>query len=182
MNLYFVCNRKILLIASILFLLTSSFAYGAGFSIIEQSVSGLGNAFAGGAVSPEDATTVFFNPAGLTHLTDPEIIGGVHVIMLSAEFKDQGSPHVLGGNLNGDNEGDGGVKKIAPNLYYSRQINERLAFGLGINAPFGLATKYNDTWVGRYHAIDTDLLTMNINPSLGYRINDQLSLGFGFSG
>lgn len=52
---------------------------------------------------------------------------------------------------------------------------------MGINAPFGLATKYNNTWVARYHAIDTDLLTMNINPSLGYKINDQLSLGLGLS-
>lgn len=88
---YFISNWKVLAIAGIIFLMTPCFAHGAGFSIIEQSVSGLGNAFAGVAANAEDATTVFFNPAGLTHLTDPEIIVGVHVIILSAKFKDQGS-------------------------------------------------------------------------------------------
>ena len=56
-----------------------------------------------------------------------------------------------------------------------------MSFGLGLNTPFGLKTEYDDEWVGRYHGILSDLKTFNINPSLGYRVNDKLSIGAGFN-
>jgi long-chain fatty acid transport protein len=37
-------------------------AQGAGFALIEQNASGLGNAYAGQAAVAEDASTIFFNP------------------------------------------------------------------------------------------------------------------------
>jgi len=68
-----------------------------------------------------------------------------------------------------------------PNLYFSTQMGEGLFAGVGINAPFGLATKYRDDWVGRYHAIESEIKTVNINPSIAWRINDKLSIGGGIS-
>ncbi|HMA30527.1 MAG TPA: outer membrane protein transport protein, partial [Casimicrobiaceae bacterium] len=47
-------------------------AYGAAFAINENSASGLGNAFAGGAAGAEDASTVWFNPAGMAKLATPQ--------------------------------------------------------------------------------------------------------------
>ena len=47
-------------------LTTSASAQAAGFALIEQSASGMGNAYAGGAAIAEDASTIFFNPAGMT--------------------------------------------------------------------------------------------------------------------
>ncbi len=158
---------------------------GAGFAIIEQSVSGLGNAFAGGAASAEDATTIFFNPAGMTRIDHAEAILGIHWIIPSAEFNNEGSTHVLqpvtGVPLAGGNGGDGGVNVLVPNIYYVRPLGKGLTFGLGINAPFGLATEYDSNWVGRYHAIKSDLVSINVNPSLAYKVNNHLSLGAGFS-
>jgi long-chain fatty acid transport protein len=52
---------------------------------------------------------------------------------------------------------------------------------LGVNAPFGLVTDYDDGWVGRYHADRSQVKTININPSTAYRVNDQLSLGAGLN-
>ena len=37
-------------------------AFAAGFALIEQSGSGMGNAYSGAAASAEDASTIFFNP------------------------------------------------------------------------------------------------------------------------
>jgi len=54
-----------------------------------------------------------------------------------------------------------------------------MKFGLGVNAPFGLATKYNDDWVGRYHGVVSDLQSININPSIGYQYSDKVSIGAG---
>lgn len=172
------CEKVALILVFILFIASGS-AMGAGFALIEQSVSGLGNAYAGGAASAEDATTVFYNPAGLTHLTGSQVIAGTHVIMPSAKFNNNGSVSATGAPLTGDNGGDGGVTGIVPNLYYSKQLTNNVSFGLGINSPFGLATEYNDTWVGRYHAINSDMLTVNFNPSLAYKVNDNLSIGAG---
>ena len=65
-----------LLIAVILLFVSAGSAFAAGFALIEQSVSGLGNAFAGGAAGAEDASTIFYNPAGMTRLNGQQLILG----------------------------------------------------------------------------------------------------------
>ncbi|MBI5100799.1 MAG: outer membrane protein transport protein [Nitrospirae bacterium] len=161
----------------------SSFA--AGFALIEQGVSGLGNAYAGGAALAEDASTVFFNPAGMTRLSGGQFLTGGHIIAPSAKFSNEGSTHALQpvtkAPLAGGNGGDGGVTGFAPNLYATKRLNDRFTVGIGVNAPFGLATEYDNTWVGRYHAIKSEMMTININPSVAYKANEKLSLGAGIS-
>ena len=63
---------------------TSSLAAAAGFALIEQSASGMGNAFAGAAATAEDASTIFYNPAGMSKLGSTQITVGAHLIDLSA--------------------------------------------------------------------------------------------------
>lgn len=164
-----------------LFIFTNGSAFAAGFALIEQSVSGLGTAYSGGAASAEDASTIFYNPAGLTRLQEQQLIVGAHVIMPSVKFHNEDSAHVTGQPLSGGNGGNGGVTKVIPNFYYSRKITDKFSVGLGINSPFGLATEYDKNWVGRYHAVESDLLTVNFNPAIAYKITDQLSMGAGFN-
>src|SRR6056297_1582483 len=159
----------------------ASSAAASGFAIIEQSVSGLGNAFAGAAASAEDASTIFFNPAGMSLLEGQQVTAGAHVILPSAEFTAETATNALGGSLGTNNGGDGGVNALVPNLYYTNKLNDQWVIGLGIHAPFGLATKYDKDWVGRYHAVESDVITLNINPSVAYRVNDKLSFGAGFN-
>jgi len=163
-------------------------SHSAGYAIIEQSASGMGNAYAGAAAVAEDASTIYFNPAGLTHLPGSQMVLAGHVIMPTADFSNRGSyanPLLTGGvpvagSLPGPDD-DGGETKFVPNFYFSSQISEKLFAGIGINAPFGLATKYDDDWVGRYHAIESEISTVNINPSLAWKVNDMFSLGAGIS-
>ena len=159
----------------------SQTATAAGFAIIEHGVKGLGNAFAGGAASAEDPTTIYFNPAGMTRLGNKQqIVLAGHIIKPSAKFSDNGS-NVGGTPLTGGDGGDAGETAFVPNFYWLRPINDRLTFGLGVNVPYGLETRYDSDWKGRYHAIDSEILTLNINPSLAYKVNDKLSIGFGIS-
>lgn len=167
-----------LAVVTIIFFSTGS-AFGAGFSLIEQSMSGLGNAYSGGSAIAEDASTIFYNPAGMTRLSGNQIIAGTHIIIPSVEFNNESSKHVTGAPLSGGNGGDGGVTKLVPNLYYSRKVTDKFAVGIGINAPFGLATEYDKKWVGRYHAVESDVITVNINPSVAYKFNDNISIGAG---
>jgi len=159
----------------------ASHAFGAGFALIEQSVSGLGTAFSGGAAVAEDASTIYYNPAGMTRLEGQQVLAGVHVIVPSTELSVATAQNVLGGSLGTSNGGDAGSAGIAPNFYYVNRINSRVALGLGVNAPFGLSTDYDKDWVGRYHAVESDVITININPSFAYKVNEQLSIGVGAS-
>lgn len=160
-----------------------SFAGGAqasGFALIEQNASGIGNAFAGQAASAQDASTIFFNPAGMTLLPGRQVVFAGHAIRPSAEFTNSSSaaPPFL---PLGDNGGDAGDWAFVPNAYLSWQLTPKWFVGVGMNAPFGLKTEYTPTWVGRLHAVESDLKTININPSIAYKVNDQVSLGAGIS-
>ncbi|UCF90078.1 MAG: outer membrane protein transport protein [Desulfobacterales bacterium] len=159
-------------------------ALAGGFLLFEQSVKGLGNAFAGGAAVAEDATTIFYNPAGITRLPGSQFEFGAHYIIPSAEFDNKGSttsPLVGGAPLTGGDGDDAGVAAVVPHLYYAQEITDKFHAGIGINSPFGLETDYDKGWVGRYHALKSRLLTINFNPSLAFKVNDLMSVGAGFN-
>ena len=156
-----------------------SVTHAAGFALSEQSGSGLGNAFAGAAAVAEDASTIYFNPAGMTYLEGRQFVGAVHLIKTSGDFDNNGSSTPLsptdrtGGDL-------GGLAAI-PNLYYKQDISDQLKIGIGIGTPFGLQTEYDKDWLGRFQAIKSALKTVNINPSIAWKMNEQWSFGAGIS-
>jgi len=156
----------------------------SGFALIEQSVSGMGTAYAGSAAQAQDATTIYFNPAGLTHLKEPQAIAATHIVVPQAEYDEKGSTHALslfGVTLGTEDGGDAGDAAAVPNLYYARKLPNGTSFGLGINVPFGLSTEYNRNWIGRYHAVKSEVHTVNINPAIAFKATDQLSVGLGFN-
>jgi long-chain fatty acid transport protein len=162
-------------------------ARGAGYALIENSASGMGNAFAGAAALGEDPSTVWFNPAAMALLEDQQVTLVLHAVRPSASYTDEGSyvnPALTGGvepySLTGSNDTTESVI-VVPNLFYVLPIEERLRFGLGINVPFGLETEYDDDWVGRYHGLKSTLTTININPALAWQATDHLSVGLGLN-
>jgi long-chain fatty acid transport protein len=172
-------------LASLLSLGIFDAAYASGFALIEMNASGQGNAYAGAAAHTNNASTVFFNPAGMMNLEGEQLSFVAHVIDPSADFNNDGSsmsPALgpLGGPITGDDD-DGGDIAFIPNFYWVKPLDDKTSFGIGVNTPFGLKTEYDDDWVGRYHGILSDLKTLNINPSLGYRVNDQFSVGGGLN-
>lgn len=163
--------------------LFSTQASAAGFALIENSASGMGNAYAGGAAIADDASTVWFNPAGMMRLSGSQIVVAGHIISPAADFTDNGSntgDNAFNLSLNGD-EDDGGVTAFVPNFYYVTELSENSRFGVGVTVPFGLSTDYDEEWVGRYHATKSEVQTININPSFAFKHNDKLSLGLGLS-
>ena len=159
------------------------------FQLSEQSVSSLGTAFAGGAASAEDVSTLFFNPAGLSLLDQSEFQMGLHAIIPSDEFANRGSRYNLPGTpfnglpVTGTNDGNAGVSHILGNMYLSQPILRQSEFGdftvgVGVTSPFGLETDYSPDWVGRYAALRTKLLTLDIQPTVAWRY-DRFSIGAG---
>jgi len=158
--------------------LSAGQALGAGFALQEQSGSGLGNAFAGGAASAEDASTIYFNPAGMSRLPGIQGVVAGDLICFSAKFNDGGSQPAALQPLGG-NGGDAGKCAVVPSFYLAVPINKQWAFGLGVNAPFGLTTQYDSDWLGRFQAIKSDVRTININPALSWKVGDMVTVAAG---
>ncbi|CAI07407.1 OmpP1/FadL family transporter [Aromatoleum aromaticum] len=157
--------------------MASGLASAAGFQLMEQNASGLGNAYAGSAAVAENAATIFFNPAGMTQLQAREASFGVTAVRPSFEFSDKGSQS---GVLRGEGDDAGGWEAL-PNAYLSWALNKDLYVGVGLGAPFGLVTDYDESWVGGAQSLNFEIKTYNINPSIAYRVNDKLSLGAGLN-
>lgn len=159
----------------------STGAAASAFQLMEQNASGLGNAYAGQAASAQDASTIFFNPAGMTKLPGKNAVGAMNAIKPSAKFSNTGSTAAPLQPSLGGNGGDAGDWALVPNAYFSWQMSPQLFVGLGLFAPFGLKTEYDAGWVGRFHALESELKTVNVNPSIAYKISDQLSIGAGIN-
>jgi long-chain fatty acid transport protein len=168
-------NQQQRLVAALLAALSGS-AQAAGFALIEQNASGLGNAYAGAAAVAEDASTVYFNPAGMALLPERQVVMAGHFIRPSSEYSGIVTPNIGGGD-----GGDAGGWAFVPNFYYTHRLTPAITAGIGVNAPFGLKTEYDKDWMGRYQAIKSEVKTINVNPSIAWKINEQFSVGAGVS-
>lgn len=154
----------------------ANLAQAAGFALIEQNASGIGNAYAGQAAAATDASTVYFNPAGMTYLPDRQVVMAGHLILPRAEFSGVVTPAIGGGN-----GGDAGGLAFVPNAYFAMRLTPAVHLGVGLNAPFGLKTEYDPAWKGRTHAIESELKTVNLNPAIAWKASESLSVGAGLN-
>ncbi len=154
-------------------------AYAAGFYIQEQSVSGLGSAFAGQVATPRDSSTVYFNPAGMTKLKGSHANFGINILAPSAKLTNTGSVIPLGG-ATGGNGGNPYEPTPIPNGSISHEfIEDQVWIGISVSAPFGLANEYDKGWFGRFDSTKSRLTTIDIQPSFAVKLNDKLSIGGG---
>lgn len=152
----------------------------AGYGLLEHGASGVGYANAGGSARAEDVSSLYMNPAGMTYLPDEQIANLLHVVNFNSEFQDKGSVPAAGRTLGGDG-GNLGDVAFVPNFSYAKRLTSQLSLGITVTSPFGLKTEYGRGWLGRYQSIESNIKTANINPSVAYKVSDQLSLGFGVS-
>jgi len=159
----------------------TSGAIAGGFGIATQSGSATGNAYAGGAAVADDASVAWSNPAAMTLLPSGRqfAIAG-HFLKPSFKFSNGGSTGAFASPGSGEG-GDGGDWALVPNGFFTMQINPNLRFGVALNVPFGLKTEYDAGWRGQLTALKSEIKTVNINPSLAYKVNDKVSIGGGIS-
>ncbi|MGC8099793.1 OmpP1/FadL family transporter [Metapseudomonas otitidis] len=156
----------------------STYSLAGGFAINEQSVSGMGTAFAGRSSSADDASTVFGNPAGMSRLKREQVSGGVALLDAKTDI-DHGRGSVSGSSISGSNDGDMVPFIGVPMGYYVKPIDDKWTFGLGMYVPFGLVTDYEKGFQGRYYGTRSEVRVITLQPTISYKVNDQLSVGFG---
>lgn len=152
----------------------------SGYHFGSQSVSAQGTAHANGAEAA-DPSTIFYNPAGLARLKGTQVTSGLSILLPDGEYKDNGSTDAFGQPVTGDAGSYLPDAAAAPNFYFSREVNDWLTVGMGIFTPFGAKLDYKENWAGRYGIQSASLETVNFNPSIGIRINEHHSIGFGVS-
>ncbi|MFP3942576.1 MAG: OmpP1/FadL family transporter [Alphaproteobacteria bacterium] len=161
-------------------------ARAAGFYIKEHSAQGLGRAFAGVSAYAPDASAVFFNPAALTQLEEVTATSSVYGLILDSEQQNNGTVRTVPGlddpvpvpGTPGDNPFD----PLIPlgNFYIAGPADDDgLYVGLGVTSPFGLNVKYNGDFFGRFDSLKSLLFTMNVQPTIAYKITDNISVGAG---
>lgn len=171
------------LIPALLAVTFSGGAFAAAFQLTGLSASGVGIANAGAAASAEDTSTLYYNPAGMTYLSEGHNISFATTLLdRSTRFTNEGTVGYGNGLFPvGDNGGDGGGLHAVPALYYSYSLAPQWRLGLAINPTFADETEYDKNFVGRYSGLKTKIRIINVNPSVAYKVNDALSLAFGIN-
>jgi long-chain fatty acid transport protein len=168
-------------------------AQATGFFVNQQSVRALGRVNAGAVAAADDASTIFFNPAGLAYLwkddatskLDTRVSAGVQVVVPRSTLTDAGSTaRTLGTGLqelphSGSDFKDPTNATPVPNFYFARRLGGGGYAGFGISAPFGQAAKFSDSWFGRYDAIEASLKAMNLSAVGAYTVSPGVSVGGG---
>jgi len=118
----------------------------------------------------------------MTGLDKSQFMSGMQMIAPQIRFE---SSFAGAGGVDGGNAGN---IALIPSSFYVKKISERLRLGFSITAPLGGGLDYNDSFgtstddfVGRYAATKALLAGIAISPSLGYKVNDKLSVGGGVS-
>jgi long-chain fatty acid transport protein len=146
----------------------------AGFALNEQSISGMGTSFAGRSSSADDATTLFGNPAGMSRLKREQVSFGMAAISAKTDINDTSSFPA-----SGSNDGDMVPVTAVPMGYYVKPLDDKWAVGVGVYVPFGLITDYESGFEGRYFGDYSEVRVITVQPTVSYRFNEKLSVGFG---
>jgi long-chain fatty acid transport protein len=155
-------------------------ASASGFALNEQSAKLMGMAYSGTAALAEDASTGYYNVAGLTRIRQGSLAGTVTGFLLDIDFRASSST-VAGQPVSGETDVDPSRNVAVPSFHGAWRLSDRWVLGFGVTAPYGLEIKYPADSVVRYVATKSELATYNFNPMIAYRINQQWSVGAGFN-
>jgi len=173
-------KSKLTLIGSSLVLAClSSQAFAAAFQVQEQNASQLGLAYSGTAALAEDATTGFWNAAGLSKIKNSQVVLGGVLATGSFDYTASSANSSIPGIPATGNNDDAGTVATIPFFAVATRIADRWVLGFNVNTPFGLKTDYDQDSIARYVATVSKLQAWNLSPSISYEWLPCLSFGGG---
>lgn len=155
----------------VLSLSTTSTIYSGGFQLNEHGAKAVAMGGAYTAVA-NDPSAVYWNGAGLSFLRGTHFMLSTHAIQPKSTFR---------GVLPNVDEYKLIDQTFFPtNLFASHYINDQWAIGFGFTVPFGLGTKWDEDWIGRYLAVETELMVLSLSPVVSFRPIPELAISAGF--
>ncbi|MBE0490397.1 MAG: outer membrane protein transport protein, partial [Halomonas sp.] len=124
---------------------------------------------------------VFGNPAGMSFLDRAQVTAGGTYLNVNTDIKNAEYTPTLPGTGGSTSEGDMVPGTLIPFAFYAHPVNDQLAFGFGVYAPFGSKTEYEDSFAGRTFGTRTEVTVMSAQPTVSYRFNEQWAVGAGVS-
>lgn len=151
-----------------LLMLLPTVCHAGGFALNEFSARG--NAMGGAVIAlPEDASTVIYNPAGMTQLPGTRAMAGFTAIAPTADVRaGSGSKTTLQTNI-----------YTPPHAFLTHQLNDRTWVGVGVYTRFGLGTQYGYEWVGATKTYKAELASYSLAPNIAFKLTDKLSFAIG---
>jgi long-chain fatty acid transport protein len=161
--------------AATLFMISG--AHGGAFAVRTQSAYGQGSSFAGIAAGGS-LSSMFWNPANLSEVQRIEIEAVGTGIFPTVDVNLDPAPLLA---FPGSDEGNIAQDAFALSGYAAYRLHDRVVLGVGINAPFGLATKYDGDSVLNQAGVagKSEVLSANLNPAVSVEVTDWLALAVG---
>ena len=160
--------------------LLSTSAYATGFDLREFSASSLGTSYAGAGANGQHASTMPFNPALAGWVEDFDIsVSAIGVVPTATG--DFTTATTSAGNPTAGTTTPSSIisQAIIPDIAVRKRLSDQFSVGVSVTVPWGLMTKYSDTWAGRYYATKSELMTYNITPVVAYQPVPELSIAVG---
>lgn len=142
---------------------------GTGFRLPDQDAfaTARGEAF---AATADNASAVYYNPAGLTQIPGGTLRGGVYGLKLDLSYEGP-----AGQKLSSEKD-----LHAVPQFFLSyTPTNFPISFGLGAYMPYGLSSSWPDDSGFRTLGTDAMLSYYTIHPALAWKVTDNLSIGAG---
>ncbi|GAA5525719.1 long-chain fatty acid transport protein [Microbulbifer aestuariivivens] len=161
----------------------SSGSMAAGFYLQESSTSGLGRAYAAENTIGDNAAILGRNPAGSALFDSISLSGGLMYVNPEIDAAGTTTYYFDDGNGGFNNfntvaqANDYATDAFIPNAYLAVPLDETWSLGLAMFTTYGLETNFDSSWPVTNIADQTELLTINIAPSVAYDFNDQFSVG-----
>ncbi|BHH81847.1 OmpP1/FadL family transporter [Desulforhopalus sp. 52FAK] len=162
-------NKKTALL-TLTCLFIGSTSYGAGFSNFTQGAGpvGVGNATIGHA---EGISSIYYNPVHQLEFEGLNLEGGFS--LLSPE-------KTLDSSVTGETYESN--SKIYSPVHFAAtyRTTDTISLGFTVNNSFGLGSDFDNDTVFKYITTESELVTWDINPSLGFKFSDQFAIATGF--
>ena len=154
-------------------------AIASGFQLFEQDGASVGNYHAGYAAEAADASTAFYNPAGITRIKNQQIVLAGIGVATNIKYQGTVSVSTIENNKQMTDTAQGGVFAFVPALHYVAPLTENTAFGFSVDVPFGMKVYYGRSTPLRYVSTITSVTIVDISPTYAFKVTDKISLGIG---
>ena len=152
--------------------------HASGYHFGTQSVNAQSTANAA-AAEAADASTIFYNPAGLTKLNSSQISVNANIVLPSIHYEADSATDFTGLPVQGSKSGKITKTTVAPHIYGAYKATDDLTVGLGVYVPFGSATEYEKDSVLRHNINKLGLTSIAVEPVAAWKLNDRHSFGAG---
>lgn len=145
-----------------------------------MSASAMGTAFVAGPAAAEDTSYQFYNPAAPGYLFENQVALSGRYLFPAESFAGGSAKNILLEDLTGATDlSDLSQSSVGGSFFATYCYTPTIRFNMAISTPWQMHLRMPRDWVGRYFGTRAQFESVNITPSLTYRLHNWLSIGAG---